>query len=68
MARPNTRGAQTVPGIQVTLTRDGESRGGHSAIFGKSGAIKAPLYLSVAECEAAGLDPTKPKIVTIVDA
>lgn len=68
MARPNTRGAQTVPGIQVTMTRDGESRGGHSAIFGKTGAVKAPLYLSVAECEAAGIDPTKPITVTIVNA
>ena len=50
--------------ITATMAPAGTSKGG-SPIFGKAGAVKAPLYIDADEMKAAGFDPSKPVTVTI---
>lgn len=58
-----TRGQQPAPGIRGAVFVDGPAKSGKSMIFGKSGPVKAPIYLDIedlAKLSAAGFDPSKP--------
>jgi hypothetical protein len=53
--------------ITATMAPEGKSKAG-TPIFGKTGPIKAPLYVDLAAITEAGFDPSKPVIVTITQA
>ena len=61
-AQPATTPAQPV-GIVGQLFIEEEAKSGKSVIFGRSGAVKAPVYLAkeaLALLSPAGFDPEKP--------
>lgn len=61
-----TRATRNKPMLTCQPAREGQSKGG-TPIFGKTGWMKAPLYIDPATAAEAGVDLSKPIVVMVAN-